>query len=164
MPVQKELLSRRNQLTGLRADINKGQTTARKLPEFKSQVAELEGRLDSLKAVLPDEKDAADLLRRMQSVATQSNLVIKSFKPAPIITKQLHAEWPIGLELEGTYHNLAMFFDRVGKFTRIVNITGVDIKGKERPDPNATITATCVATTFVLLDKPTPAKPTGRGA
>jgi type IV pilus assembly protein PilO len=164
MPVQKELLSRRNQLTGLRADINKGQTTARKLPEFKSQVAELEGRLDSLKAVLPDEKDAADLLRRMQSVATQSNLVIKSFKPAPIITKQLHAEWPIGLELEGTYHNLAMFFDRVGKFTRIVNITGVDIKGKERPDPNTTITATCVATTFVLLDKPTPAKPTGRGA
>ena len=164
MPVQKELLSRRNQLTGLRADINKGQTTARKLPEFKSQVAELEGRLDSLKAVLPDEKDAADLLRRMQSVATQSNLVIKSFKPAPIITKQLHAEWPIGLELEGTYHNLAMFFDRVGKFTRIVNITGVDIKGKERPDPNVTITATCVATTFVLLDKPTPAKPTGRGA
>jgi type IV pilus assembly protein PilO len=100
----------------------------------------------------------------MQSVATQSNLVIKSFKPAPIITKQLHAEWPIGLELEGTYHNLAMFFDRVGKFTRIVNITGVDIKGKARPDPNATITATCVATTFVLLDKPTPAKPTGRGA
>jgi type IV pilus assembly protein PilO len=164
MPVQKELLSRRNQLTGLRADINKGQTTARKLPEFKSQVAELEGRLDSLKAVLPDEKYAADLLRRMQSVATQSNLVIKSFKPAPIITKQLHAEWPIGLELEGTYHNLAMFFDRVGKFTRIVNITGVDIKGKERPDPNTTITATCVATTFVLLDKPTPAKPTGRGA
>jgi type IV pilus assembly protein PilO len=164
MPVQKELLSRRNQLTGLRADINKGQTTARKLPEFKSQVAELEGRLDGLKAVLPDEKDAADLLRRMQSVATQSNLVIKSFKPAPIITKQLHAEWPIGLELEGTYHNLAMFFDRVGKFTRIVNITGVDIKGKERPVPNATITATCVATTFVLLDKPVPAKPTGRGA
>jgi type IV pilus assembly protein PilO len=164
MPVQTELLSRRNQLAGLRADITKGQTTARKLPEFKSQVAELEGRLDSLKAVLPDEKDAADLLRRMQSVATQSNLVIKSFKPAPIVTKQLHAEWPIGLELEGTYHNLAMFFDRVGKFTRIVNITGVDIKGKERPDPNATITATCVATTFVLLDKPAPAKPTGRGA
>jgi type IV pilus assembly protein PilO len=163
MPVQTELLSRRNQLAGLRADITKGQTTARKLPEFKSQVAELEGRLDSLKAVLPDEKDAADLLRRMQSVATQSNLVIKSFKPAPIITKQLHAEWPIGLELEGTYHNLAMFFDRVGKFTRIVNITGVDIKGKERPDPNVTISATCVATTFVLLDKPA-AKPTGKGA
>jgi type IV pilus assembly protein PilO len=100
----------------------------------------------------------------MQTVATQSNLVIKSFKPAPVVTRQLHAEWPINLELEGTYHNLAIFFDRVGKFTRIVNISGLDVKGKDRAgDVNATITATCVATTFVLLDKPV-APPAGRGA
>ena len=110
------------------------------------------------------EKDAADLLRRMQTVATQSNLTIKSFKPAPIVTKDLHAEWPISLELDGTYHNLATFFDRVGKFTRIVNISGVQVAGRERPEPNATIEASCVATTFVLLEKPTAAAPVrGRG-
>ena len=117
------------------------------------------GGSTTCKAILPEEKDAADLLRRMQTVAAQSNLTIKSFKPAPMVTKQLHAEWPITLELEGTYHNLAMFFDRVGKFTRIVNISGLDVKGKDKPDADATITATCVATTFVLLDKPAPAKP-----
>ncbi len=139
-----------------RADINKGLTTAKKLPEFRAQVTELENRLVNLRAVLPEEKDAADLLRRMQTVATQSNLVIKSFKPAPTVTKQLHAEWPISLELDGTYHNLAIFFDRVGKFTRIVNISALDIKGKDKPEVNSTITAACTATTFVLLDKPTP--------
>jgi type IV pilus assembly protein PilO len=90
----------------------------------------------------------------MQTVATQSNLTIKSFKPAPTVTKQLHAEWPINLELEGTYHNLALFFDRVSKFTRIVNISSLDVKGKDRSDSNTTISASCVATTFVLLDKP----------
>ena len=112
--------------------------------------------------MLPEEKDAADLLRRMQTVATQSNLTIKSFEAGGHrATKQLHAEWPIHLELDGTYHNLAIFFDRVGKFTRIVNITGVEIKGKDKPEPSSTISATCVATTFVLLDKP---KPGGRGA
>jgi type IV pilus assembly protein PilO len=96
----------------------------------------------------------------MQTVAVQSNLTIKSFKPAPIVTRQLHAEWPIALELDGTYHNLAIFFDRLGKFTRIVNIANLDITGKDQPTPNSTITATCVATTFVLLDKPAaPAKP-----
>ena len=52
-----------------------------------------------------------------------------------------------------------IFFDRVGKFTRIVNISGLEIKGKDKPEPNSTITATCIATTFVLLDKPTPAPP-----
>jgi type IV pilus assembly protein PilO len=161
MPAQAEMAGRQQQLTGLQADVKKGLDTARKLPEFRSQVTELEGRLANLRAVLPEEKDAADLLRRLQSVATQSSLEIKSFRPNPTVTKQLHAEWPITLELQGTYHNLASFFDRVGKFTRIINITGVTIRGRDRPEPNFTITATCTATTFVLLDKPNPAA--GRG-
>src|SRR5262249_41666333 len=129
-PAHAEMASRESQLVALHVDINKGYQTAKRLPEFRAQVSELEGRLDSLKSVLPDEKDAADLLRRLQTVATQSNLTIKSFKPAPTVTKQLHAEWPINLELEGTYHNLALFFDRVSKFTRIVTISSLHVNAK----------------------------------
>jgi type IV pilus assembly protein PilO len=159
MPKQAQLAMRRIKLAQLKADIAKTVTTARQLETFETQVTDLESRLDSLKTVLPEEKDAGDLLRQMQTVATQSSLVIKGFKPAPVVTKELHAEWPITLDLEGSYHNLATFFDRVGKFTRIVNITGVDIKGKEKAtETSSTITATCVATTFVLLDSPTLAK------
>jgi len=164
IPAKAEMVSRQTQLVTLKADITTGLTTAKKLPEFRAQVTELEGRLANLKAILPEEKDAADLLNRMQTVAAQSNMVIKGFKPSPTVTKQLHAEWPISLELEGTYHNLALFFDRVGKFTRIVNISGLDVRGKERSDAAMTITASCVATTFVLLDKPTPAKPGAKPA
>jgi type IV pilus assembly protein PilO len=154
MPVRAEMAGRQQQLKALHADIAKGQATAKKLPEFRAQVDDLEQRLANLRAVLPEEKDAADLLRRMQTVATQSNLTITSFKPAPVVTKQLHAEWPINIELQGNYHNLATFFDRLGKFTRIVNISGLDIKGKDKAQPNESISAKCVATTFVLLDKP----------
>jgi type IV pilus assembly protein PilO len=166
MPADAELDARRSELAALHADIAKGQATAKQLPEFRAEVDDLETRLNSLRAVLPDEKDAAELLRRMQTVATQSNLTIRAFKPAPAVTKQLHAEWPITLELDGTYHNLAQFFDRVGRFTRIVNISGLQIRGKDRPEPNSTITATCVATTFVLLDKAAapPAAPARPGA
>jgi type IV pilus assembly protein PilO len=165
MPVRADMTGRKTQLMSLKGDITKGLTTAKKLPEFRSQVSDLEGRLANLKAILPEEKDAADLLNRMQTVAAQSNMTIKGFKPAPTVTKQLHAEWPITLELEGTYHNLAIFYDRVGKFTRIVNISGLDVKGKDKPETNMTITATCVATTFVLLDKPNlPAKPGAKPA
>ena len=158
-PIRSDMAARQTELASLHALINTGLTSARQLPEFRAQVTELERRLDNLKAVLPDEKDAADLLRRLQIVATQSNLTIKSFKPAPTITKPLHVEWPISLELDGTYHNLATFFDRVGKFTRIVNISALDVKGKDKPDAKSTITATCIATTFVLLDKPAAAGP-----
>jgi type IV pilus assembly protein PilO len=163
-PGRADMVSRQEQLRALKADITTGLTTAKKLPEFRQQVADLESRLANLKAILPEEKDAADLLNRMQTVAQLSNMTIKGFKPAPTVTKQLHAEWPITLELDGTYHNLAIFFDRVGKFTRIVNISGLDVKNHDRADRTTTITATCVATTFVLLEKPTPAKPGARGA
>src|SRR5436189_4475592 len=125
MPVRAVMTGRKTQLMSLKGDIATGVTTAKKLPEFRSQVSDLEGRLASLKAVLPEEKDAADLMNRMQTVAAQSNLTIKSFKPGAAVTKQLHAEWPITLELDGTYHNLAIFFDRVGKFTRIININSL---------------------------------------
>lgn len=164
--VEAALATERARLDGMKSEINKGLATARQLPEFRRQVGELEVRLDQLRAVLPEEKDVSDLLRRLQTLATESNLQIKGFKPAAIVTKQTHAEWPITLELDGTYHNLAIFFDRVGKFTRIVNISGLAIAIKDRPSQNSTITAKCVATTFVLLDPlmTAKAKPKGKAA
>lgn len=157
-PARTEIAARAVQLKALKGDVAKGQAAERKLPQFKSQVEDLEEHLASLSEVLPEEKDAADLLRQMQTVAVQSSLVIKSFKPSPIVTKQLHAEWPISLELDGTYHNLASFFDRLGHFARIVNVTGLSVKGKDKGDSRSTISASCVATTFVLLDKPAASK------
>ncbi len=167
MPTRADIETREAQLASLQKDIKIGLETERKLPEFRAQVDDLELRLNSLRAVLPEEKDAAELLRNLQTVATQSNLKINGFRPAASVTQQLHAEWPINLELEGTYHNLAAFFDQVGKFTRIVNITNLTVRGtgggaRARTD-NVTIAATCVATTFVLLDKPTPPKGAARG-
>ena len=157
LPARADIAQREVTLTALKADVAKGQATEKKLPQFRAQVAELEDRLASLSEVLPEEKDGADLLRQMQTTAVQSNLVIKSFKPAPVVTKELHAEWPITLELDGTYHNLAQFFDRIAKFSRIVNVSSLSVKGKDN-DSRATISASCVATTFVLLEKPAPKK------
>lgn len=168
VPTTAGMAGRRTQLTQLRATITRGATTAAQLNQFKAQVADLEARLEGLKAVLPEQKDVADLLRRIQTLATQSNLTIRGFKPAASVTRQLHAEWPIALDLDGTYHNLAMFFDRVSKFSRIINISNVDIKAKDRTDPNSTISATCTATTFVLIEQnaanAAPARGRGRGA
>jgi type IV pilus assembly protein PilO len=162
MPVQEEMAGRQKKLADLRVDVNRGLATARQLPAFREQVAELQARLESLRAVLPEQKDVGDLLRRIQTLAVQSSLQIKGFKPAPIVTKQMHAEWPITLELDGTYHNLGRFFDQVGKFSRIINVSGIHIKAKDKPTVESTISAECVATTFVLFEAPA-AKPGAKG-
>jgi type IV pilus assembly protein PilO len=161
VPAQAEMATREQQLQTLRVDISKGSTTANRLNQFKQEVSDLEGRLEGLRAQLPEQKDVADLLRRIQTLATQSNLAIRGFKPSPSVTKQLHAEWPIALQLDGTYHDLGMFFDRVSKFSRIINLSNITIRAKERPEANSTISVDCVATTFVLLES---AKPAGAKA
>jgi len=157
-PLMADIAIREKKLATMRVDIDKGVATARRLPEFRRQVAELEARLTALRAVLPEQKDVGDLLRRIQTLATQSNLHITGFKPAPIVTKQMHAEWPITLELDGTYHNLGRFFDQVAKFSRIINVGGIHIKANDKPTLDSTITAECVATTFVLVEAKAPAK------
>ena len=147
-----ELAQRQQHLASIRADVNKGITTARRLPEFQSQVADLERRLDGLKNVLPEQKDVADTLRRMQGLATQSNLTILRFTPAPQKQQAMYQEVPYRISAEGTYHNLGTFFDRVSKFPRIINISEIAIHARSQPDPNATVTAECTAKTFVMAD------------
>jgi type IV pilus assembly protein PilO len=155
--VQADIDMRRSRLTSLRADIAKGVATAKQLPQFQAQVSELENRLDNLRQVLPEEKDVADILRRIQTLATKSNLAIQRFQPGKVVQQKLYAEIPYKLQAEGTYHNLASFFDQISKFPRIINVSEISIKAKEPPEPNRTILAECVATTFVLQEGATAA-------
>jgi len=152
MPQQVAMASRQRELDAIKAKNEKGAETARQLPAFKAQIGELEARLEALKPILPEEKDVGDLLRRIQTLATQSNLTIRGFRPQPITTREIHAEWPIGLELEGTYHSLGAFLDRVSRFPRIINVGGLVITAKDTPTPVASIQVSCTATTFVLVD------------
>ena len=157
-PAQVEIESRQATLTQVRAEINRGLTTARRLPEFRQEVASLELQLDRLRAVLPEERDVADLLNRINAMATESNLRVLGFIPAATTKKAMHTEWPIGLRLEGSYHDLGMFLERVSKFPRIINVGTIHIKAQDAG--SATITADCTATTFVLLEaQPAAAKP-----
>ncbi len=124
------------------------------LEEFRAEVDDLNNRLEALSAVLPAQEEVAAMLRQLQTFAVQSNLTIRAFRPQAAVTREMHSEWPYRLELDGTFHNLGMFFDRISKFPRIINISDVVISAKEPPELNLTITAECTATTFVLLEVP----------
>jgi type IV pilus assembly protein PilO len=155
-PAQASINERRAQLATINAEIERGRATAARLPAFRTQVAELEAQLERLRAVLPEEQDVADLLRRVQAMATQSNLTIRGFTPRAVAKKQMHMEWPIGLQLEGSYHDLGDFLERISKFPRIINVA--DIHVKARPVATGpTVSAELTATTFVLVDTPAPA-------
>lgn len=163
-PAQAEIDTRTATLTQLRGDINRGLTTARRLPEFRKEVVTLELQLERLRAVLPEERDVADLLNRINTMATQSNLKILAYIPATMTKKALHAEWPIGLRLEGSYHDLGMFLERISKFPRVINVGDMRLRARENQTARATVTIEVTATTFVLAEQPKPTAPRPGGA
>ena len=150
--VEADLALKQTHLSALNNDITKCLATARRLGEFQTEVTNLEHRLDSLKNVLPEQKDVADILRRLQGLATQSNLTLLRFTPAAQKQLPLYAEVPYRITAQGSYHNLALFFDRVSKFPRIINVGDISLTASPRQDPNFTIIADLTATTFVLQE------------
>jgi type IV pilus assembly protein PilO len=149
-------------LTELQKQIRALEATANKLPEFQREVQALEARLETLKRILPPEKEMPDLMRRIQYLAAQSSLNITKFNPAAVAQKEFYQEVPVNLDLQGTYHNLGAFLDRVSRMSRLVNVGNVKIKAQSKQTINNTIGATAVATTYVYKDAP-PAATTQKG-
>jgi type IV pilus assembly protein PilO len=145
---------RQVELDDKRAAVDQARQDAIELAAFQVEVDDLNSRLDALSAVLPEQQEVSELLRRLTTFANDSNLTIRAFRPQATVAQEMHSEWPIRLELDGTYHNLGMFFDRISKFARIINVSDVVIRAKEPAELNFTITAECTATTFVLVDPP----------
>lgn len=157
-PAQEAMAVRQGEFDQIRKRIAEGQAAARRLPEFRKEISELETRLEVLKPILPTDRDAGDLLRRVQTLAVQSNLTILGFRPQPITLNEMHADWPIGLTLEGNYHNLGLFLDKVSKFPRIINVGGINLTAKAPPTSAGSMNMALTATTFVLIeDAPAPA-------
>ena len=150
--VQADIEMRQSRLNTIKKDVAKGVAAARRLPEFQAQIDQLEERLASLTAVLPEQKDVADILRRIQTLASQSSLSIQRFTPQPTVQQTLYAEVPFRLQAEGTYHKLGEFFDRISKFPRIINVSEISIRAANDTASGTTIVAECLATTFVLQE------------
>lgn len=163
-PALEEESRKTTQLEALQREIRALEVTANKLQEFQREVQLLEAQLETLKRILPPEKETPDLMRRVQSLASQSRLNIKTFTPAAEVMKDFYKEVPINVDVEGTYHDLGQFFDRVSRLARLVNMTNVKVKAQANQTGSNTIAASGVATTYVYVDKPPSPPPGAPGA
>jgi type IV pilus assembly protein PilO len=159
-PARADLATREARITVLQGEVARAQATAAKLATFEREVQSLEVSLRQTTAVLPDEKDPQDVLRNLHELASEAALDLSSFTPKAIVTKTQYSEWPIELGLQGGYHDLGRFFDRIGSMSRLISIADLRIKVNAKPSQKNTITATCVATTFVFKKDIAPGRPT----
>ena len=149
-PAEAQIATRRTELATLESDLQRAQAVAARLPQAEREVRALEVALRETEAVIPEEKDPQDVLRNLHEMASDSLLDIASFKPKAAVAKTQYTEWPIELGIEGSYHDLGRFFDRIAAMQRLMSVSDLQIKTKTKANGRGTIAATCVATTFVF--------------
>ncbi|HEU4401158.1 MAG TPA: type 4a pilus biogenesis protein PilO [Candidatus Polarisedimenticolia bacterium] len=138
-------------LEDLQTEIRKGQAIEAKLPEFEKEIENLQLKLNDLLAILPTTPETGELLKWVKNLTDQSNLDLKQFNPGALRPVEFYKEFPIVMEVEGDYHDLGVFFDRISKYSRIINVSGVSIAANTQ-GPRS-IRSTFTATTFVYDDK-----------
>ena len=140
----------------LQKTIAKSLQQQKQLAQIKKEAIELEAKLDMLKTVLPLERETDLLFRSVQQQATTSALRIIRVAPRPTIDHEVYTEWPIDMEVVGTYHNVGSFLDKIRQLPRIVNITNLNLAARASEGEQAftsSVGATYVATTFVYKEE-----------
>jgi type IV pilus assembly protein PilO len=155
-PINLRMATLNKERESLIQEINKGETLKARSIEFEAESKRLETQLESLKRILPESEEIADLYSRIQQEGNELGLTITNFKPGAHVAKEYYDEWPISMSVNGSYHILAKFFERLGKLYRIINVNDFTIKqiAKGKGASSNTISATCIATTFIYREKP----------
>ena len=139
----------------LQADLDQKRMIAANRSKLEEEIKGLEKQLAAAVVKLPEEKDIPNLLTQVNERGQQSGLEFLLFRPAAPVKKGFYAEVPIDMRVEGEYHTLATFLDRVSKLERIVNVTDLRINPlpAQRAKTGRTISADLKATTFTFLEK-----------
>ena len=162
-PMQDRIERQDTKLEELQAKIQEGRAAKQRLPQFREEVRRLELELEKLLRILPARLNTEDLLRRFRTLAEQGDLEILRIRPGNLSDRDFYREWPIDISVEGSYHNLAIFFERLGRFPRIINVDTLRVSGRNNPGPRGhTVGAEFRAKTFVYKEAP-PAEETAAG-
>jgi type IV pilus assembly protein PilO len=133
----------------LKQTFEKKQADAANLDAYKEQMAEMEKRFGALLLKLPSKTEIAELLVDVSRVGLDAGLEFELFKPGKEIPRDFYAEFPINLQVTGSYHELGNFVSGVAALPRIVTIHDLSLKkGKEDK-----LTMTATANTYRYLDK-----------
>lgn len=151
-PRLQELRGLEAEFDRLGKELQENKAIADNLPRVREEVRRLDEKLALALEKLPNREEIPSLLRTVSDLGRDSGLEFLLFKPAQPVPKDFYAEVPLELQVLGRYHDIATFFDKVGRLPRIVTIQDLDVGGAKSTPGGLKLTASCRAMTFKFLD------------
>jgi type IV pilus assembly protein PilO len=157
MPQREELNFAKGELSKLTKELSESRAITRDLEKFKGQVEKLNEELKHALTQLPNEKEIPEILKNISSLGKESNLEFTLFKPKPEEPQQFYAKVPIELVALGNYHNIGIFFDKVSKLPRIINVVDFNMtrakETKGTSELEVLVKTSCMINTYRFIEK-----------
>jgi len=154
--------------TKLNQEVTQLQVYKQRYGELKQQMDALSKQLDTLKTIVPEEKETDEFIRLLEGAASASNVQLRRLTAQAIVPKEYHYEMPFEVQADGPYFNILDFFGRLGRLSRIINVGDLSfdsVDSTKTPKypirPGTTVSGTFVATTFFTKPADTGAAPAG---
>jgi type IV pilus assembly protein PilO len=151
--------------TKLNQEVTQLQVYKQRYGELKQQMDALSKQLDTLKTIVPEEKEVDEFIRQVQGAASASNVQLRRLTAGKIDTKEYHYEMPFEAQADGPYFNVLDFFSRLSRLSRIINVGDLQFddpngsKGAKYPlRPGTTVSGVFTITTY--FTKPADTTPT----
>ena len=159
--IKAEIAEADQKISDLDQKISQGQAAERKLPQFREEVKRLELELEKLRRILPSKRNTEEIIKKVKSLVDQGEFTLKrlSFPPLGAGGEDPYVEWPIAVAVDGRYHDLAILFNRLGNFSRIMNVENISVRALANQE-SRTVSADFIAKTFVYIE---PAPPPAEG-
>jgi type IV pilus assembly protein PilO len=140
-------------------EVTQARAQVAEIERFRRELAELERKLVLLQDRLPSEKETPTLYRALSSAAEQSGLGVSLFQPREARAKDVVNEIPITLAAEGSYHQVAKFFERVAALPRVVTVNDFKLSGLGKARNSMRVDLTLATYMYKSSLAPAPARP-----
>jgi type IV pilus assembly protein PilO len=155
MPKFNDIDKLSTKLKNLEKKLASAKRNAASLKKFQAKMKEAEAQFKAAMRALPEKGEIPSLLTHISKSGHDVGLEFLLFEPKPEIRKEFYAEIPVAINVKGGYHDMAMFFDRVARLSRIVNVKNITMgREKEGEDLNTV----CTAVTYKFVEPPPKAK------
>jgi len=142
------------------ADLEKARKTVGNLEKLEQEYERLHEKWVAAQSLLPQEKEVAELLRKVTRAGNQAGVDFMLFQPGPQINKEFIAENPVRVKVRGEYHQLGVFLSKVANLDRIINVSDIRVTPVEKVQgpkgtkavKNYTIEAEMTMTAYTLLE------------
>lgn len=149
LPKLSKINSLKKEHTRLETRLATAKAKANQLKHYQKKLKDAELEFKIVMKKLPEKKEIPGLLSSISQSGRDAGLEFLLFQPEPEQNKDFYAEIPVSIRISGNYHNVALFFDKVARLSRIVNIDNIKMDSSKG---NRDLITSCKAVTYRFVE------------